>query len=124
MHGVVQKDTYRHRGRPRPRKSLFQSEFSFPVRLVARRMIHWRAKLVSMVSMVSQITVHPDASGRPQVLAMHERVIDRINTYQGVWWFARDEFRVGLMCPSSTPTVPVALPFLVTPRVRRLDAHI
>ncbi|SPO48193.1 probable polysaccharide deacetylase family protein [Moesziomyces antarcticus] len=40
---------------------------------------------------VFPITVHPDVSGRPQVLAMHERFIDWINTHEGVKWCTMDE---------------------------------
>ncbi len=35
--------------------------------------------------------MHPDVSGRPQVLAMHERFIDWINTHEGVQWCTMDE---------------------------------
>ena len=37
------------------------------------------------------MTVHPDVSGRPHVLAMHERLIDWINTHEGVEWCTMDE---------------------------------
>ncbi|SPO29140.1 probable polysaccharide deacetylase family protein [Ustilago trichophora] len=40
---------------------------------------------------VFPITVHPDVSGRPQVLAMHERFIDWVNTHEGVQWMTMDE---------------------------------
>ena len=32
------------------------------------------------------MTIHPDVSGRPQVLLMHERLIDYINHHEGVRW--------------------------------------
>jgi peptidoglycan/xylan/chitin deacetylase (PgdA/CDA1 family) len=35
---------------------------------------------------VFPLTIHPDVSGRPQVLAMHERFIDYINRHDGVRW--------------------------------------
>jgi peptidoglycan/xylan/chitin deacetylase (PgdA/CDA1 family) len=35
---------------------------------------------------VYPITVHPDVSGRPQVLLMLERLIDHINSHDGVRW--------------------------------------
>lgn len=35
---------------------------------------------------VFNMTIHPDVSGRPQVLLMHERLIDHINRYSGVKW--------------------------------------
>ena len=32
------------------------------------------------------MTIHPDVSGRPQVLLMHERLINYINQHEGVRW--------------------------------------
>ena len=32
------------------------------------------------------MTIHPDVSGRPQVLLMHERIIEHINKHDGVKW--------------------------------------
>ncbi|EAK6885971.1 polysaccharide deacetylase [Campylobacter coli] len=32
------------------------------------------------------ITIHPDVSARPQVLLMHERIIEHINKHEGVKW--------------------------------------
>lgn len=32
------------------------------------------------------MTIHPDVSGRPQVLLMHERIIEHINKHSGVKW--------------------------------------
>ncbi|MGI9510645.1 MAG: polysaccharide deacetylase family protein [Geminicoccaceae bacterium] len=40
---------------------------------------------------VFTMTVHPDVSGRPQVLAMHERMIEHINAHEGVRWATFDE---------------------------------
>jgi peptidoglycan/xylan/chitin deacetylase (PgdA/CDA1 family) len=40
---------------------------------------------------VFTMTIHPDVSGRPQVLLMHERIIDYINTHDGVRWATFDE---------------------------------
>ncbi len=37
------------------------------------------------------ITIHPDVSGRPQVLLMLERLIDHINGHEGVRWVTFDE---------------------------------
>ncbi len=37
------------------------------------------------------ITIHPDVSGRPQVLLMLERLIDHINSHEGVRWATFDE---------------------------------
>ena len=35
-------------------------------------------------------TIHPDVSGRPQVLLMLERLIDHINGHDGVTWSTFD----------------------------------
>ena len=40
---------------------------------------------------VFAMTVHPDVSGRPQVLLMHERLIEHINSHDGVKWVTFDE---------------------------------
>ncbi len=32
------------------------------------------------------MTIHPDVSGRPHVLLMHERLIEHINKHEGVEW--------------------------------------
>lgn len=40
---------------------------------------------------VFPITVHPDVSGRPQVLLMYERLIEHINRHEGVRWCRMDE---------------------------------
>ena len=32
------------------------------------------------------MTIHPDVSGRPHALMMHERLIEHINKHQGVEW--------------------------------------
>ena len=40
---------------------------------------------------VFTMTIHPDVSGRPQVLLMHERIIDHINKHDGVRWATFDE---------------------------------
>jgi peptidoglycan/xylan/chitin deacetylase (PgdA/CDA1 family) len=37
------------------------------------------------------MTIHPDVSGRPQVLLMHERIIDHINGHDGIRWATMDE---------------------------------
>ncbi|MCI9887847.1 polysaccharide deacetylase [Micrococcales bacterium 31B] len=46
---------------------------------------------------VFPITIHPDVSGRPQVLLMLERLIDHINQHEGVRWVTMaevvDDFR-------------------------------
>jgi peptidoglycan-N-acetylglucosamine deacetylase len=40
---------------------------------------------------VFTMTVHPDVSGRPQVLLMHERLIEHINAHDGVHWVTFDQ---------------------------------
>jgi len=40
---------------------------------------------------VYTMTIHPDVSGRPAVLAMHERIIEHINRHDGVRWATFDE---------------------------------
>jgi peptidoglycan/xylan/chitin deacetylase (PgdA/CDA1 family) len=40
---------------------------------------------------VFTMSVHPDVSGRPQVLLMHERLIEYINGHEGVQWATFDE---------------------------------
>jgi peptidoglycan-N-acetylglucosamine deacetylase len=40
---------------------------------------------------VFTMTVHPDVSGRPQVLLMHERLIEHISGHDGVRWLTFNE---------------------------------
>jgi peptidoglycan-N-acetylglucosamine deacetylase len=40
---------------------------------------------------VFPITIHPDVSGRPQVLLMLERLIEHINRHSGVSWLTMEE---------------------------------
>ena len=40
---------------------------------------------------VFTMTIHPDVSGRPQVLMMHERLIEYINSHEGVQWCTFDQ---------------------------------
>lgn len=37
------------------------------------------------------MTIHPDVSGRPHVLLMHERIIEHINKHEGVEWVTMAE---------------------------------
>ena len=37
------------------------------------------------------ITIHPDVSGRPQVLLMLERLVGHINSHSGVKWMTMEE---------------------------------
>jgi peptidoglycan/xylan/chitin deacetylase (PgdA/CDA1 family) len=39
---------------------------------------------------VFTFTIHPDVSGRPQVLLMLERLIEHINSHEGVTWSTFD----------------------------------
>ncbi|KAI0012446.1 family 4 carbohydrate esterase [Xylariaceae sp. FL0662B] len=40
---------------------------------------------------VFPMTIHPDVSGRPHVLLMHERLIEHINKHEGVEWMTLGE---------------------------------
>ncbi|MFB7155887.1 polysaccharide deacetylase [Lysinibacillus sp. NPDC056232] len=40
---------------------------------------------------VFAMTIHPDVSGRPQVLKMHERMIEYINKHENIRWVTFDE---------------------------------
>lgn len=40
---------------------------------------------------VFPMTIHPDVSGRPQVILMQERIIEHINKHEGVKWVCMDE---------------------------------
>lgn len=40
---------------------------------------------------VFPVTIHPDVSGRPQVLLMLERLIEYINSHEGVQWATMEE---------------------------------
>ncbi|WP_187864190.1 polysaccharide deacetylase family protein [Helicobacter pylori] len=40
---------------------------------------------------VFSMTIHPDVSGRPQVLLMHEKIIKHINQHEGVRWVTFNE---------------------------------
>jgi peptidoglycan/xylan/chitin deacetylase (PgdA/CDA1 family) len=40
---------------------------------------------------VFTMSVHPDVSGRPQVLLMHERFIEYMNSHEGIEWATFDE---------------------------------
>lgn len=45
------------------------------------------------------ISIHPQVSGRPHILMMHERFIKWVNTHEGVEWMTAaqmaEEFRAG-----------------------------
>jgi peptidoglycan-N-acetylglucosamine deacetylase len=40
---------------------------------------------------VFALTIHPDVSGRPQVLLMLERIAEYISGHEGVTWQTMDE---------------------------------
>jgi peptidoglycan/xylan/chitin deacetylase (PgdA/CDA1 family) len=40
---------------------------------------------------VFTMTIHPDVSGRPHVLPSHQRLIDHINSHEGVKWSTFDQ---------------------------------
>ena len=40
---------------------------------------------------VFTLTIHPDVSGHPQVLLMHERIIEHLNSHDGIRWLTFDE---------------------------------
>jgi len=42
-------------------------------------------------SFVFPMTIHPQVSGKPQVLNMHERIVQYINSHEGVEWKTMDE---------------------------------
>ena len=54
---------------------------------------------------VFPMTVHPQISGKPQVILMHEKIIDYINSHPGVEWVTMeqmvDEFKSGKL-PGAT----------------------
>jgi peptidoglycan-N-acetylglucosamine deacetylase len=37
------------------------------------------------------MTIHPDVSGRPQVILMLERIIEHINEHDGIRWSTMDQ---------------------------------
>ena len=57
---------------------------------------------------VFPLTIHPDVSGRPQVLLMHERLIDYIGGHAGVRWATFEEIAADFRrrYPRSAPARP------------------
>ena len=48
---------------------------------------------------VFPITIHPDVSGRPQVLLMLERLIEHINDHDGARWVTFEEMAEDFAAP-------------------------
>lgn len=53
--------------------------------------------LLTLDEFIFPMTIHPDVSGRPHVLLMHERIIEHINKHEGVRWVTMAE--VSDICP-------------------------
>ncbi|KAK9450782.1 uncharacterized protein V1518DRAFT_411694 [Limtongia smithiae] len=49
------------------------------------------------------MTIHPDVSGRPHVLLMHERLIEYINSHEGVEWVTMGEMAADFKARSTPP---------------------
>ncbi|KAF2400508.1 glycoside hydrolase/deacetylase [Trichodelitschia bisporula] len=49
------------------------------------------------------ITIHPDVSGRPHVILMHERLIEYINSHEGVEWVTYAEMSDDFKRKNSPP---------------------
>lgn len=51
------------------------------------------------------MTIHPQVSGKPQVILMHENIIEHINSHEGVEWVTMeqivDEFKSGKISGAS-----------------------
>jgi peptidoglycan/xylan/chitin deacetylase (PgdA/CDA1 family) len=52
---------------------------------------------------VFPMTIHPDVSGRPHVLLMHERIIEHINKHEGVEWVTMGEMSDEFKKKNSAP---------------------
>jgi peptidoglycan-N-acetylglucosamine deacetylase len=80
---------------PRDVESIWRDEFEWVYR--------------EMDSAVFPITIHPDVSGRPQVLLMLERFIDYVNEHDGVDWMTMEsiaeEFRAQTPFPAAGTVV-------------------
>lgn len=53
---------------------------------------------------VFPVTVHPDVSGHPHALMMLERIIEYINTKEGVSWMTMEEICDDFKKQSSPPS--------------------
>lgn len=49
------------------------------------------------------MTIHPDVSGRPHVLLMHERIIKHINSHEGVEWVTMEQMALDFLSKNSPP---------------------
>jgi peptidoglycan/xylan/chitin deacetylase (PgdA/CDA1 family) len=60
---------------------------------------------------VFTMTIHPDVSGRPQVLLMHERMIEYINGHEGASWMTFEQIAddFAWRCPRSSASSSVGL---------------
>jgi len=52
---------------------------------------HWDYFYRDYDEFIFPMTIHPDVSGRPHVLLMHERLIEYINSHEGVEWVTMGE---------------------------------
>jgi peptidoglycan/xylan/chitin deacetylase (PgdA/CDA1 family) len=59
---------------------------------------------------VFTMTIHPDVSGKPQVLMMHERIIAHINKHPGVKWVTFEEIATDFKArfPRDKPARPIS----------------
>ena len=60
--------------------------------------LRWLPKKLNLIILTIEydefifpMTIHPDVSGRPHVLLMHERIIKHINSHEGVEWVTMEQ---------------------------------